>query len=873
MKAHFQFLYSIFILAVVLCWLGCGSTATAVESGDALVPEPFSDVTLQNAVFIDAHIAALESALNAGALGIARNYFEDIDVSQLTAGQAERVLNLQLRMHQILGDASAANRVILEMIRLGIEPSPLTVGLSAFFLDDIETAKQQVAGVNLSAYSNEERSWWALLEALISSAEGQVEEANISFQSAERLAPSDGLRQHFELIRIRAEMASSSLSDVSISSLRESIRSLRGERSGFEAARLLAMALHKRGEGEEAIELLNRHLAMPGIREFSLRADFLLLMGFIAGPDATRGRLALRQVIAEPSTPVKQALAFQMLVSVPLVSDRREQLKTDLADWLERFPDHSLREQFLVHLAYLNTLTGSFDDAQNFAERLLSEFPSSSYTPYSLRLLATISWTRQPPQFRTAADYLNQLRQILPDGPERQRLSVLIADCFFLNGDFVSASDAYGAASRDAAPDLAGRLLFQRVNAEIRSARIDFALNLLDVAHADGVVPAEDLWRAEWNLLSYLRKAGRTEEAFNRINRLLGGSVQPLSSVELAVRLNWLLARLSLEHGQLDLALSTATGLRDRILNEEFNSLDTALLDLVDAHLMLLIGEVHLQRGDSALAGDLFADLRAQYSDSGPSILSYLVEARSASGSEDAKSMQDSLLLLVDRFPHSSFAPLALWEAALNAEQRGLNAQFQVAIGILDRLVNDYPQHPLVFFARVRQGDLARRLNDFPSALLLYERAISQFPQHPERFRAELSKADVLMALGSEDPAKLEAATLLYERNTLLPNLPPPARTESGYKWARSLRRNGDLRGNQTVLWLVYSRLLLDPNINSRVFLSDAGRYWAARTLLDLGDLLAENGSISAARQIYTRHVSFDLPGSELANQRLQRLL
>ena len=58
----------------------------------------------------------------------------------------------------------------------------------------------------------------------------------------------------------------------------------------------------RRGPLHQHVDRVDDQLAQPGLREFNLRSEFLLLMGNIAGAKSTRGRLALREIINEPTS-------------------------------------------------------------------------------------------------------------------------------------------------------------------------------------------------------------------------------------------------------------------------------------------------------------------------------------------------------------------------------------------------------------------------------------------------------------------------------------------------------------------------------------------------------------------------------------------
>ena len=547
----------------------------------------------------------------------------------------------------------------------------------------------------------------------------------------------------------------------------------------------------------------------------------------------------------------------------------------DLNRWLASEASHALADRLLAYRAYLHAKSGAFAEAGKSAQTLLEQFPASVYSEHALRMLAYISWNQAPPRYRTAAGYLNRLRQRLTDEREALEAGILIADCYFLNRDYANAADAYGAVVRDAPPDLIPDVFYQQILSEIEAGRPDAAAALIDEARQAGRVPALKLWQADWNLLDSLRQKQQLEKAFSRIRMVLpvsqGGQGQQGLSPSVSLRFRWLDARLSLEAG-----LPQEAVIKTSQLLEEIRAGDGAAevpdVEQLESHLLLLQGEAKIASGDKPGGIESFTLLREQYSESGPAILSYLVESRSESDEDSLVNAQQSLIDLVDRFPTSEYAPIALWEAALNAEQRGLNVHLQEAIAILEKLVTDYPDHELVYFARLKQGDLARRLNDFPTALLLYERLLSLFPSHPERFRAEMSRGDCLMALGSEDPDRFDMAAVIYERNCLLPIAPLPVRIEAGFKWAHALKQQGDGPGAEAVYWLLYDQFILDKEIGEGLVRQDASRYWAARVLLELGSTQVDKGELNTARKVYELIVRMDLPGTGLAQARIESL-
>ncbi|MFO7726238.1 MAG: tetratricopeptide repeat protein [Oceanipulchritudo sp.] len=843
------------------------------SSPSFLLPEQISESSQLEELRKNWEMRAIRSALRNGFIPVARTLVNRLLERDLPEDERTDLLQYQLQVALVEGDLESAGRTIRTLEESGEGPDPLLQGMFLFFSGATTEARSVLAEIDPEEMSASARGWFRLMQALDLSRQGDVEAANIAFYQAERLAPTALLRDHFEIVRLRDELHRGAFSEEGISALRGSVRSMRGERSGFEAARLLVIALNRSGEKDQAIEMLNEHLSLPGLKELGYRPAFLLLMGMIAGADSSRGRLALRQLVSEAEGGETLETAFSLLVqSLSSESDRLAFLE-DIEGWLEADSEHPLRDRLLVHQAHLLQIQGLPEEAEESAKQLLDSFPDSEYVPVALGLLARISWNQTPPRYRTAADYLNQLRPYLTSDAELLANRVQVADCYFLNEDYARASEAYAAVLSDAPRDLAGSVFFQRILAEMGADRPEMAARYIDEAYADPRLELSWIWKAEWNLLDHLRRKNATEAAFERVETVLERDYEERDvPPSLLLRMEWVSARLSLEADEPGLAESKAAALRTDLESGYYAGIDQALIDELQSHLLLLTGEALFAQDEEESGREAFRSLREQYSQSGPAILSYLVESRAESDEDNLVSAQQSLISLVDRFPESEFAPIALWEAALNAEQRGLLVHLQEAIGLLERLATEYPENSLVYFARLKQGDLARRLNDFSTALLLYERLLTRYPGHPQRYRAEISRADCLMALGSEDPTRYDVAAILYERTCLLSAAPLPVRMEAGFKWAHSLEQQGDAEGSESVLWLLFERFVLDPDLNQPILISEAGRYWMARSLLELANIQVQRGETAAAARVFERILRLELPGSAVAAARLETL-
>ncbi len=272
-----------------------------------------------------------------------------------------------------------------------------------------------------------------------------------------------------------------------------------------------------------------------------------------------------------------------------------------------------------------------------------------------------------------------------------------------------------------------------------------------------------------------------------------------------------------------------------------------------------------LPKADGLLA--LFQSLREQYVDNEAAVLSLLEEARYFVGKFNLALAQQRLIELADTYPQSPQAGIALYEAAVIADKRASEATRKQALEILsERLIGKRPGDPLIFYARLLQGEILRNLNEFAAAQQLYENILREFPDHREIHLVELARSRSLLGQSIRDPARLRNAAAGMERLFDLPDLPVDVRVEAGYSWAVILKQLDEPRRSREVLWLVISRFLRDPQSSAQ--LGSNGRYWMARTVFELGNMLDGEGKTSDAREVYQLILSYELPGRNLALSR-----
>ncbi|MDX2108630.1 MAG: tetratricopeptide repeat protein [Verrucomicrobiota bacterium] len=748
----------------------------------------------------------------------------------------------------------------------------LLTGAAVLHLGDYDRARKAIDGLDLGTLTTDEAAWRQLIVGLLASRAGEFTRASEAFTIAREKVSSTQHKALFETLILREQLLSGKANDAVVIELRRTMRDLAGQRGAIEAARLLAITLQQLGRREEAIAVLEEQLRFVSIGEGDLSSQFLMLLGLIAGENTPTGRDALQTLLRLSTDRNLLQTAMVLLAKDPLQNgESRDDFLRFLSATLERFPTHPLTDEILAMRARLYLALGNYSAAEADASRLMEQFPASTLRRGAIRLLAYTAWQRNPPQYRTAAEYLGRLREEVSEGPERYRYSLLMADCYYLNGDYENAAEVYASISGNAPEEDRGKLLHQRTLSDLKAGRFEGIPAYLDEAYANRVIKPVELWQTEWNYINALKSRADLPTALARIRSVLGRSA-PTDGlpIELQVRFLWLQGQLAVDNKESAEVPKQMDALLALIDGQAPETLATELLLQVRSRSLLLKGEALMQLGSTDEALTLFNQIRLDYPEVEAAALTFLVEARYYTVLGRLVDAQQRLVALADTRPGSPYAPIALWEAALQAEQRGVNSTFLEALGLLERLATEYSTHPLVFYARLKQGDISRKLSDFAAALLVYEDVIRRFSDHPERYRAELSQADCYFAMSGQNPARLEDAIAAYERLTDLQTAPPELRAEAGFKWGYALARRNTPTRARDVYWLSVQRLLLRSTPNET--LGATGRYWLARSLFEFAELSENAKLFQEARNAYSLILDQNLPGENLANARMKRL-
>jgi len=736
-----------------------------------------------------------------------------------------------------------------------------------YFSGQSELAAEEMATLNEGVVEDVDLPWYWLLRGLLSKDFEAAGAGDVLFERARSLASSPEMRAQIDLIIYRTLLLQlESLGDDEVRRLKMESEANAGNRLGLQFAKEYAIALYGRGEVQEANRLIIRTLSGVRPEDFDLRDELLFLQGLILGADSAPGVAAFRQLVASGVDIELQKMALsEWLAQVDSPEEMLDFIAFTQSLQLD-YQGHPLADRLLYHRAVLLYQSGDYPKAEEDAQLLLERFPNSDFEGETLKLLVQVAFQRQ--RFRTAAGYLVRIGErgdvVLND----QRINLLVADCFFLAKDYENAADSYAVAFGQATEDR-GVILFQWVVSELRSGRVNEAIEHLQSAAVDQSIDPVQRWKAEWNLLTQLQREGRMEDAYQLMMELLDDQSYRQLPLSLRLRLQWFHCQLSLYigdyesteqiAGEIEAGLSLASS---QAVSEELQQELLSLTQVLSAQAKVFLG---MQEEGVAL----FERVRKDYPESRAAAQSYLAEARFYAAQNRRVEAQQLLINLADRYPDSELAPLALYEASLHALARGLESTTQEASQILSRLSASYPDHPLTFYGRLTQANLLRTRNEFGLAENIYETLLQEFPNHTDRPLVLLALGESLLAQRGDLPGRIDKAIGIFERLGELPDVPADLRVEAAFKWGFAYERRDLPERMLQVYWMAADRYLLGEEAVEP--LGPTGRYWLSRMLFRMAEVL-EQDDASEAMRVYLFIQDHQLPGQSLVRSRLARM-
>ena len=755
----------------------------------------------------------------------------------------------------------------------------LREALLAYLKQSPQVASRILDGIQSELLSAHERAWVSVIRGLVLETLGQHKQAQTLFRQALQQLSDPRERARVEAFLLRQKLHQGEPSKATLESLREQYLTYRGQSLGFTFAHDYIVALRQAGKQEKALKLLKREITLARERDASEEDHFLLLNALLLGLDSKQSSVVLKRLLEEGKVINLQRTSLELLLKQTAGNaEERKQLRVFLKDLLPKKDNpsntHPLLEEITLTLGHLYYQANDLQSAESSALMLVEKYPGSIWKDEALKLLAFIGLQRQPPQYRTAADYFSRMMEHIPPIESTIIWKLLAADCYFLNGDYGRAADIYGVALETLKQGAreAEYALYQRVLAALKQNKPGVAREYLDAYSAgDNEQLSARYWKAEWNYVNYLRR----QKSYKKALDLLKNDVQQqYSQMEALSRLRfmWLQARMYLLQGRLEGAAEICDSIIKKASKHEgkaSSSSNRSQIKEVLDHAMLLKGQALLQLNQIKQAQSVFDDLKDRAPDGSVSLRATFDMAQHYARNGQLIKAQQNLVNLVDHHPNRRLAAVALYDAALLAEQQGLPRTYEEAISMLERLLNDYPAHKLAFFAALKQGDLLRELNKFGDARGRYESILKNFSDHPLTHEVKMSLAYAKLGQAEGDSERLSSAALAFERLHDLPDLPEELRIEAGYMWSEALSKADRVKRAKEIRWQVIAQFLINRDRDAPF--TGKSAYWLARTIIVLAKQLEETGNWDEAQQLYTLLPEYGLPGRAIAKKHLRQ--
>ncbi len=814
--------------------------------------------------------AAADSALRTGLGNIAIGFYDRLlEGADVADGETHEMELNRITAFISLGRLEEAKAALGEYHGKRASRYHLRRALAGYFLGDEKVAVEALEFVDGQALLREERAWHLLIRGLLQRKNRKGEEGEALLQRARQAAVSIEQRAQIALIINRTLLLESRrLNPDQLKLLREEMDSqiLEGNRAGYQFAKQYAVALNTAGRPEEAVEFIRETVPLILEADYDLRDEMLFLQGILSGRASEGGRDAFRHLLSAGVTTELRLQALHALVSSAIASEDIEAFLTYTNELPLAGLPGVLKDQVLYSRAQLLYRIMDYEASENECQTLLAENPGPELRQSTLRLLVLIAFQRQ--RFRTAAGFLIQLGELVGTDGERNRIQLLVADCFFLAEDYRNAADSYGVAIEQDQSDR-GVVLFQWILSEIKAGNYKKAIEHIGAFKEDDSVDPVQKWRALWNLLSAMQRVGEESEAYRLLSEWLTRESKEVLPVSLWVRLLWLRCQLTLKTGRYDRtpavagevyrALSEAKGQLDKDLGIEI----TSLTQVMESQALVFSG-----REEEGM--ELLEAVRRDFPNTRAAVQSIFAEARYFASKNLMVDAQQRLIQLADTYPESELAPVALYEAALHALTRGTDSTMREASLVFERMAAHYPEHPLVFYGRLNQGNLLRSFNDFGGAEQVFEQLLIAFPGHKDSAVVLMAQAECILAQTDTSQVRIDQAIGKFERLAELPDLPIDLRVEAAWKWAFAYQRRNNPERVIQIYWLTIDQFLIEED-HARE-LGPTGRYWMSRIVISLGEALEGQGDLESARRVYALIEERGLPFQNLAQGKLARM-
>ncbi|MBE6414430.1 MAG: tetratricopeptide repeat protein [Verrucomicrobiaceae bacterium] len=815
---------------------------------------PFSTPNAPKAELEKEVSQAGKSAIEAGMPSLARAILES-NIQRAPYLENSKIVNAVYVDALIsLGEYNKAEQVVKTLTDL----SPANTIRRALIMCGLgkgELAKSGIETLNSKAIPEALISWFYLVKGYIHFENGEKQQALTEFAKAKQYAKSS-LASADADVAIHIVKLSSTDNEKDLETLAEELKSkvqtFIGTPEGFQYAKQCASVLFRLGKENEALYVINQQLEIALAPEID--KEELNIISAAMTKDANKQLEILSDVLRKTTSPEIVELAIELISSNRKISSERiDKMLSDVFDNVSV----KIKDRIIIERAKCAIKAKKREQAMAFAQNIVEEYPTSKYKSDALRILAWVAWENKPPQYRLAAANLSELANMQDTQQQKDEFMYLAATCYFMDKDYATAANIFEQVASKI-PEKQGAILNRIVEAYLAQGNEEKALSFTDKSYNNKTINEEEIWNAEWKIISYYTQSNLTEKALERIDKAIETSAN--FSALLKMRMMWLRAIISEQSQNYSRTVKYCNNIIDLVQNtEDISNIES---EIVANTMLLKASSLEKLAGteNKKQSINTYVQLRKNYSKTEAVPLSYLYQARVEASLGHFDSAHKLCITLAQDEKNPQYRYDALIDAAEYQKKIATESSYREALKILDTLCSEYPNDPRNFYARLWQADILRLINSFSNARKLYYEITNKFEHHPEVFLAWLGLGDSIMA---QQPRPTDAISI-FERLYALPNIPLSAKAEAAFKWSFALRKSNRNSEANEVAWLTSNALLKNENLDALT------KYWIGRNLYTMAESLEEKSFTRDAISAYNLLIKYKLPSYKMAEQKLK---
>ncbi len=843
------------VLLIVFAGVLFGATEKPTVAENTQERAPFSVGTPQENEQESAVADSARSALSAGMPSLAKAILEDNFHRTPSLKKSKKANEVYIDALISLGEFKTAQEP-LKIIDKKTPQNQIRNTLVACGLGSTELAKTQLDKIDENSFPENLRSWFYLARGYVAFENGQNKGALADFELAKKYAKSSNVSADAE-VAINISKLANTPSDKNLEKLEDELKQktsvFLGTPEGFRYAKQYAAVLFRLGKEAQAVDVINQQLEISLAPEID--KDELNLISAAMTKDPEKQISILSNLLRKTASQEVAEFAIELLSANKKV--QTESLNEFLREVFEN-TSANIKDKILLKQSENAIKTNNRLAAITFAKRIINDFPNSQYKRDALQILAWAAWKNEPPQYRLAASNLVELALLQDSTEQKNEIMYIAASCYFFDKDFATAANIYENLF-EKMPKKQGVILNKVIETYLAQNNEDKALSLIDKAYKNKSIEEEELWNAEWKVISRYEKNNNIEKALERINHAINST--PDGSPLLKMRMMWLRAIISERTKNYLRTIQYCDNIIDMERSEDIGNTTTA--KEIAASTLLLKASCLEKIGsqvDKEKSIATYEKIRNDYPETEASPLSYLHQARLEAELGHFAAANRLCMSLAENSKKHQYKYSALFDAAEYTKKIGTESSYKTALSLLDRLCTDFPDDTRNFYARLSQAEILRLINSFADARKLYNEIINKFETHPEIYLAWLGLGDSTLA----QPNRISDAVAIFERLYSLPEMPLSAKAESAFKWVFALEKSDRIREANEIAWLTANAII------NKIKDDVSAKYWVGRILYNLAQSLEAQGLKRDAQATYMLLIKHKLPSYKIAEKKIK---